>query len=56
MQRSLTAVDMQNDFADGALGSKESVGTADAASSTGVTHEKHEAALETMRSYQITII
>ncbi len=43
MKKFLIVVDMQNDFVDGAC-------------CAGVTNEKHEAALETMRSCQIDIL
>ncbi len=48
----LIAVDMQSDFASGALGPAEIA--VDASCRTGVTPESHRNALEAMRVCQIT--
>ena len=56
MRKILIVIDMQNDFIDAALGTKEAVAIVDASCCACVTPEKHQAALETMRSCQIQIV
>lgn len=53
MAKVLIVVDMQNDFIDGALGTKEVV---DAKACAGVTVQSHLNALEAMKMCQVKII
>ena len=59
MKKTLIVVDMQNDFIDMALGTKEAVAIVpkvDSNCCAGVTVETHEAALKTMAMCQIEIV
>ena len=60
MQNILIVVDMQNDFIDGALGTKEATAIVPAVVESGccagVTPESHERALEAMKMCQIQVI
>ena len=56
MRKLLIVIDMQNDFIDGSLGTAEAEAIVEAVKAKIRTYpEKHEAALETMRSCQIEI-